>query len=150
MIEIIGEPRDATEEEIKEYTRKQENPEWQQRMMDNFLRRPMRGQEKKEVTRVMTIAQIQQMKKDMADLIADELLMKVVGIAALIIHDKFGMLMKKEVDGKSREERFIDEWEKQYKLFEAGRMTLEDIQEVLRDECWITMKREDAQHREWM
>nr|DAN14938.1 MAG TPA: hypothetical protein [Caudoviricetes sp.] len=67
-------------------------------------RREMRGQEKKEVTRVMTIAQIQQMKKDMADLIADELLMKVVGIAALIIHD----------------------------------------------ECGITMKREDAQHREWM
>ena len=105
-------------------------------------RRERRGQEKKEVTRVMTIAQIQQMKKDMADLIADELLMKVVGIAALIIHDKFGMLMKKEVDGKSREERFIDEWEKQYKLFEAGRMTLEDIQEVLRDGCGITMKRD--------
>lgn len=38
MIEIIGEPRDATEEEIKEYTRKQESPEWHQRMMDNFLR----------------------------------------------------------------------------------------------------------------
>ena len=36
-------------------------------------RREMRGQEKKEVARVMTIAQIQQMKKDMADLIADEL-----------------------------------------------------------------------------
>ena len=72
------------------------------------------------------------------------------GMAALIIHDKFGMLMKKEVEGKSRKERFIDEWEKQYKLFEAGRMTLEDIQEVLRDECGITMKREDAQHREWM
>ena len=50
-------------------------------------RREMRGQEKKEVTRVMTIAQIQQMKKDMADLITDELLMKVVGIAALIIHE---------------------------------------------------------------
>ena len=29
-------------------------------------------------------------------------------------------------------------------------MTLEDIQEVLSDECGITMKREDAQHREWM
>lgn len=40
MIEIIGEPRDATEEEIKEYTRKQENPEWQQRMMQVFLHRP--------------------------------------------------------------------------------------------------------------
>ena len=50
----------------------------------------------------LTIAQIQQMKKDMADLIADELLMKVVGIAALIIHDKFGMLMKRE-DAQHRE-----------------------------------------------
>ena len=50
----------------------------------------------------MTIAQIQQMKKDMADLIADELLMKVVGIAALIIRDKFGMLMKRE-DAQHRE-----------------------------------------------
>ena len=123
---------------------------WEMHMNRAERRREMREQERKEVTRVMTIAQIQQMKKDMADLIADELLMKVVGIAALIIHDKFGMLMKKEVEGKSREERFIDEWEKQYKLFEAGRMTLEDIQEVLRDECGITMKREDAQHREWM
>ena len=39
-------------------------------------RREMRGQEKKEVTRVMTIAQIQQMKKDVADVIAHEVLRK--------------------------------------------------------------------------
>lgn len=61
MIEIIGEPRDATEEEIRKYEKKcqeldqqteeqkqawkekhpdRQSPEWQQRMMDNFLRRP--------------------------------------------------------------------------------------------------------------
>ena len=61
MIEIIGEPRDATEEEIRKYEKKcqeldqqteeqkqawkekhpdPQSPEWQQRMMDNFLRRP--------------------------------------------------------------------------------------------------------------
>lgn len=39
MLEIVD-IRDATEEEIKEYTRKQESPEWQQRMLDSFLRRP--------------------------------------------------------------------------------------------------------------
>lgn len=39
MLEIVD-IRDATEEEIKEYTRKQESQEWQQRMMDKFLRRP--------------------------------------------------------------------------------------------------------------
>lgn len=39
MLEIVD-IRDATEEEIKEFTKKQERPEWQQHMMDNFLRRP--------------------------------------------------------------------------------------------------------------
>ena len=113
-------------------------------------RREMRGQEKKEVTRVMTIAQIQQMKQEMTELVADELLMKGFGIATLVIHDKFGKLMKKEVDGKSREERFVDECERQYELFEKGRLTLEDIKETLKEECGITMKREDTQRREWM
>ena len=39
MLEIV-EIRDATEEEIQEFTKKQQPPEWQQRMMGNFLRRP--------------------------------------------------------------------------------------------------------------
>ena len=39
MLEIID-IRDATEEEIQEFTKKQEKPEWQQRMMQVFLRRP--------------------------------------------------------------------------------------------------------------
>lgn len=39
MLEIID-IRDATEEEIQEFTKKQQPPEWQQRMMGNFLRRP--------------------------------------------------------------------------------------------------------------
>ena len=39
MLEIVD-IRDATEKEIKEYTRKQERPEWQQRMMRVFLHRP--------------------------------------------------------------------------------------------------------------
>ena len=39
MLEIVD-IRDATEEEIQEFTKKQEKPEWQQRMMQVFLRRP--------------------------------------------------------------------------------------------------------------
>ena len=61
MIDIIGEPTDATEQEIRKNEKKcqeldqqteeqkqawkekhpdPQSPEWQQRMMDNFLRRP--------------------------------------------------------------------------------------------------------------
>ena len=36
MLEIVD-IRDATEKEIKEYTQKQESPEWQERMMQVFL-----------------------------------------------------------------------------------------------------------------
>lgn len=39
MLEIID-IRDATEEEIQEFTKKQQQPEWQQRMMQVFLHRP--------------------------------------------------------------------------------------------------------------
>ena len=112
-------------------------------------RREQRNQGKKEVTRTMTLGQIRQMKQEMTELVADELLMKVFGIATLVIHDKFGALMKKEVDGKSREERFVDECERQYELFEKGRLTLEDIQETLKEECGITMERKNKRKREW-
>lgn len=56
MIEIIGEPRVPTEEELREFDKTQliaqqtvdikqtDKPEWQQRMLDNFLRRPKQCQ----------------------------------------------------------------------------------------------------------
>ena len=103
-------------------------------------RREQRNQGKKEVTRTMTLGQIRQMKQEMTELVADELLMKVFGIATLV---------KKEVDGKSREERFVDECERQYELFEKGRLTLEDIKETLKEECGITMERKNKRKREW-
>lgn len=37
MIEIIGEIRDATEEEIKEYESKQNTSNWKDSMMRTFL-----------------------------------------------------------------------------------------------------------------
>lgn len=35
---------------------------------------------------------------------------------------------------KPGEERFVDECERQYELFEKGRLTLEDIKETLKEE----------------
>lgn len=113
-------------------------------------RREQRRNDKKTVTRTMTIAQIQQLKHDMSVLIADEMLMKVFGIATLVIHDKFGTLMRKEVDGIGREERFIDECMKLHEAFENGYLTLEDIQETLTEECGLTLKIKNDRKREWM
>lgn len=114
------------------------------------IRRDLRQAEKGKVVRTMTVAQIQQLKKEMAEVIADELLMKVFGISAMVLHDKFGMLMRKEVDGESREERFLDECMKLYQSFEKGYLTLEDIQQTLSEECGITLMIENPKKREWM
>ena len=114
------------------------------------MRRESRQAEKGKVVRNMTVAQMQKFKEEMAEVIASELLMKVFGIAALVLHDKYGMLMKKEVDGKSREERFLDECAKVYKSFSEGLLTLEDIQQVLEEECGVVLKIEHPERREWM
>lgn len=75
-------------------------------------------------------------------MVADELLAKVLGISVLVINDHFSDLIRLEVDGKNRAKRFTEQWWKTYKAFEQGRITLEDIRKVLREESDIVIKRE--------
>lgn len=62
----------------------------------------------------------------------------MLAIPAMVIHDKFGSLMKKE----GRVEKFVDLCMKQYKCYEEGYITLEELAKCLKDEanievdCW--------------
>lgn len=98
----------------------------------------------------MTIGQMQQMKDELTTEVEDELLMKVVGISVLIIHDKFGSLMKREVDGQGREQRFVDEFQKMFRALSEERLTLDDIKDTLQEECGIKMIKVNDVRREWM
>ena len=55
-------------------------------------------------------------------------------IPVMVIHDKYSLLMKKEVDGKSRTERFFDLCMDFYEEFHEGRVTVKDFVDTLEEE----------------
>ena len=55
---------------------------------------------------------------------------------AMVIHDKFGSLMKKD----GRLERFVDMCMEEYKCYEEGYVTLEDMAKILKDEAGIKLE----------
>ena len=57
-------------------------------------------------------------------------------IPSMVIHDKFGSLMKKD----GRMERFVDMCMEEYKCYEEGYVTLEDMAKILEDEAGIKIK----------
>lgn len=63
----------------------------------------------------------------------------------MVLHDKYSQIMKREVDGKGREERFVDLCLDLYDSFEKGYLSLEDIHQCLWEEGGIKLidKREE-------
>ena len=55
-------------------------------------------------------------------------------IPVMVMHDKYSLLMKKEVNGKSRTERFFDLCMAYYEEFHEGRVTVKDFVDTLEEE----------------
>ena len=55
-------------------------------------------------------------------------------IPVMVIHDKYSLLMPREVDGKSRTERFFDLCMDFYEEFHEGRFTVKDFVDTLEAE----------------
>ena len=60
----------------------------------------------------------------------------MLGIPVMVIHDKFGSLMKKD----GREEKFSDYILDLYDSYEKGFVSLEDLTKVLKEECGLEFK----------
>ena len=71
---------------------------------------------------------------------AETAFLMMLGIPVLMFKDHFGQLMRREVDGKSREQRFVDYCIEFYRQFDKGLYTLDDIRSVLKDECDIEIE----------
>jgi hypothetical protein len=65
----------------------------------------------------------------------------MLAIPVMVIHDKYPQLMRKEVDGKSREERFVELCIDLYDSFDRGYITLEDFHQCLWEEAGIKIER---------
>lgn len=60
----------------------------------------------------------------------------MLAVPAMVIHDKFGQLMKKD----GRVEKFVDLCLEEYKCYEGGYVTLQELAKCLRDEAGVEIK----------
>lgn len=87
----------------------------------------------------MKASDISKMKKDATGEAANLAFVLMLGIPAMVIHDRYPKLMKREEDGKGRVERFCDLCLDLYDSFEKGYVTLDDLHECLKEEAGITL-----------
>lgn len=66
----------------------------------------------------------------------------MLAIPAMVIHNHFGKLIKKEVNGKSRIERFTDLCIDLYKDYQKNDVIFEELHEFLNKETGIKFERE--------
>lgn len=84
---------------------------------------------------------IQSIKKQAVSNAADTAFFLMLAIPVMVIHDKYPLLMRREVDGKSREERFADLCLDLYDSFNRDYVTLEDLAQCLWEEAGIKLER---------
>lgn len=99
---------------------------------------------KKEPVINVKASDIQQIKENATTQAADTAFFLMLAIPVMVLHDKYGQLMRKEVDGKSREERFADMCLDLYDSFNKGYVTLDDLAECLWEEAGIKLERKDS------
>lgn len=60
----------------------------------------------------------------------------MLAVPTMVIHDKFGSLMKK----KGRVEKFVDLCMEEYKCYEEGYVRLDELAKILKDEAGVEIK----------
>lgn len=81
---------------------------------------------------------VQAMKKQATKDAVNRAFFLMLAIPTMIIHDKFGKLMKR----KNREATFVDLCVDLYDSFDKGYVTLDELAQVLKDEAGVEVKNE--------
>lgn len=95
----------------------------------------------KEPIMNVKVSDIQNIKKQATTEAADLAFLLMLSIPVMVIHDKYPQLMRREVDGKSRAERFADLCLNLYDSFEKGYVTLDDLAQCLWEEAGIKLEK---------
>lgn len=91
----------------------------------------------------MKTSDIKRLKENATNDAIDVAFLLMLGIPVMVIHDYYPQLMRKEVDGKSREERFADMCLDLYDSFDKGYITLEDFHQCLWEEAGIKIGKKE-------
>lgn len=97
-----------------------------------------REKHRNNATYTLTADQIQRIKDEAIQEATNTAFKLMLGIPTIVIHDKFGKLMRKE----RREETFVDLILDVFDSYSRGYLTLDDIDKVLRDEGGIVDMKE--------
>lgn len=89
----------------------------------------------------MKSSDVAKIKKQASKNAADIAFLLMIAIPVMVLHDKYSLLMKKTVNGKSREERFAELCLDLYDSFEKGFVTIEDLHKCLWEEAGIKIER---------
>lgn len=106
----------------------------------NRAERRRKGLKSEPVINVKS-SDIQNIKNQAAKDAADLAFKLMLAIPVMVLHDKYSLLMKKVVDGKSREERFAELCLDLYDSYEKGYVTLEDLEKCLFEEAGMKIER---------
>lgn len=97
---------------------------------------------KTEPTRNMRVSDIQKIKQDAVDEAVNEAFFLMLAIPVYVLHDKIGDLMKREVNGVGRLERFARYCLDTYDAFQKDYITLDDLRDTLWQEANIKLERD--------
>ena len=95
----------------------------------------------KEPVLNMKVSDIQQIKAQATNTAADTAFFLMLAIPVMVIHDKYPQLMRREVNGKPRAERFADLCLDLYDSFNKGYVTLDDLAQCLWEEAGIKLEK---------
>lgn len=93
----------------------------------------------KEPTYTLTRSQIQEIKKNAVDEALNKAFVLMLGLPVMVIHDHYSKLIKKEVDGKSREERFTELLLDLQDSVDREFISYQEIIDCLEEECGIQL-----------
>lgn len=87
-------------------------------------------------------SEINKMRRDDLNKAVDTAFELMLAIPVMVIHDKYSLLMKKVVDGKSREERFAELCFELYDAYAKDYVTIEDLRKCLWEEAGMKVKKD--------
>lgn len=114
--------------------RKKMNRAERRRLQKESVRQEeIRSKKEAAITRKykMSPEEVKQLKNEATQIVLKKAFKLMLAIPTMVIHDKYSQLMRKEADGKNREQRFVDLCLDMYDSFDRGYITLEDLENCL-------------------
>lgn len=106
-------------------------------------RRIQKKQSKKEPVYNISEQNLNNLKQNATENATNTAFILMLGLPIMAFHDHISDLWKKEVDGKCREERFLDYILDLYDSFEKDYITLDDVIQTIKEETGATIDFKD-------